>query len=288
MAVATLFADFQSYAESLIDRHQIPAVSLAVLSNNQCYSAAAGILNIDTGVEANTDSIFQIGSITKVFTTSLIMQLVDEGRVDLDTPVKLYLRDFQIADIQATQNITVRQLLNHTNGIAGDYFADDCYAEGNAIARYLDRINLLPLVHSPGKNYSYSNAAFTVAGRLVEVILGCSWHQAIEERIFRPLGMKQAIADPTETLRFRAAIGHLQDTDSPQAMAFISTLLFGAGASSCTCRHHTQHDSNRSAYFCPCPSKLRKNSLWNAMAISGFDTVNAVLFRGFATQQPSF
>ena len=64
-------------------------------------------------------------------TTCLVMQLVDEGRVELDNPVKQYLRDFMIADAEASETITVRQLLNHTSGMAGDFFPDDQGHEGN-------------------------------------------------------------------------------------------------------------------------------------------------------------
>ena len=95
-------------------------------------------MNHETGVEAAADSVFQIGSITKVMTTCLVMQLVDEGKVDLDSPVKRYLRDFMIADAEASETTTVRQLLNHTSGMAGDFFPDDEGHEGNLIARYVD------------------------------------------------------------------------------------------------------------------------------------------------------
>ncbi len=122
MLKTSILEDFQAYAESLIDTHKIPAISLAVWHNGQLHQAAAGILNLETGVEATTDSIFQIGSISKVMTSSLVMQLVDEGKVDLDKPVKQYIRDFAIADEEATESITVRQLLNHTNGMDGDFF----------------------------------------------------------------------------------------------------------------------------------------------------------------------
>lgn len=204
-------SDLDAYAQAQLNVHSIPAVSLAVWQDGELQQAAAGILNLNTGVEATTDSIFQIGSITKVFTTCLVMQLVDEGLVDLDRPVKQYLRDFQIADRHATETITVRHLLNHTNGIAGDFFPDDQGAEGNLIARYVDRCNLLPLIHPVGEMYSYSNSAFAIAGRLVEVVRGITWYQAMQDHIFSPLGMVNALADPVDVIRYRAAMGHVFD-----------------------------------------------------------------------------
>ena len=206
--------NLQTYANNALTEHNIPAISLAIWQNNQLQQAAAGCLNLNTGVEATTDSIFQIGSITKVMTTSLLMQLVDEGLVELDAPVKHYLRDFMIADAEATASITVRQLVNDTNGIAGDYFPDDVGHEGNLLARYIDRCSLLPLVHPPGQMFSYSNSAFAVAGRLIEVVRGISWSQAMGEYLFAPLGMAHAIADPAEMIRYRCAMGHIYDGDN--------------------------------------------------------------------------
>ena len=215
MPNATPLANLQHYAEQALTTHNIPAISLAIWKDNTLHQAAAGCLNIQTGQTATTDTVFQIGSITKVMTTSLIMQLVDEGRVDLDTPIKHYLHDFIIADTEATHSITVRQLVNHTNGMAGDFFPDDRGHEGNLIARYVDRCNLLPLVHPPGTMYSYSNSAFAIAGRLIEVMRGMTWYQAMDTYLFTPLGMKHALADPKDMIRFSAAAGHIYaDGDS--------------------------------------------------------------------------
>jgi len=138
------------------------------------------------------------------------MQLVDEGKINLDTPVKNYLRDFQIACSEATQSITVRQLLCHTSGMAGDFFPDDGVESGNYIARYLDRCYLLPQVHPVGEMFSYSNSAYCIAGRLIEVVSGISWDKAVEERIVKPLNMSH-VATTRETSRFRTAIGHSAD-----------------------------------------------------------------------------
>ena len=200
----------QNFADAQVEAHGLPALSLAVWKDGRLHQAASGILNIATGVEATTDSIFQIGSITKVMTTCLVMQLVDEGRVELDKPVRHYIRDFQVADQEATDTMTVRQLLNHTSGMAGDFFSQDEGHRGDLIKRFVDRCNLLPQVNAPGAMYSYSNTAFVIAGHLVEVVRGMSWHQAMKEYIYSPLGMDHAIADPKEIIRFRTAMGHLQ------------------------------------------------------------------------------
>ena len=226
---STLLNNIQNYAEQMIQEHHLPAVSIAVWKDGQLHQGAAGILNQDTGVEATTDSIFQIGSITKVFTTTLIMKLVERGLVELDKPVKHYLRDFEVADAKVTQTITVKQLLNHSNGIAGDYFPDDQEEDGPHIARYVLRCSQLPLVHPVGDGFSYSNAAFAIAGRLVEVVSGISWFDAMEEWIYQPLGMKQAICRPADVIRFRAALGHLSNLDNPDHYHTCSGRYFSFG-----------------------------------------------------------
>lgn len=205
--------NLQRFTEDSIKKYQIPALSVAVWKDGSLYQGAAGCLNLDTSVEATPDSIFQIGSITKVLTTCLVMKLVEQGRIDLDSPVKTYLRRFQIADAAATSTITVRQLLNHTNGIAGDYFPDDINEDGPHIARYVDRCAQLPLVHPVGEGFSYSNAAFAIVGHLVEVVAGISWYDAIEEWIYQPLGMTKAISRPQNMIRFRTALGHLTNPE---------------------------------------------------------------------------
>ena len=80
-------SNLQDYVDGIRAEHNIPGLSVAIWAEDTLYQAASGILNLETGVEATTDSIFQIGSITKVFTASLIMQLVGEGKVELDAPV---------------------------------------------------------------------------------------------------------------------------------------------------------------------------------------------------------
>jgi CubicO group peptidase (beta-lactamase class C family) len=205
--------DIQSYVESCVEKYQIPAMSMAVWQSGQWYKGASGVLNSESGVEATTESAFQIGSIGKVFTATLVMQLVDEGLIELDQPIKHYLRDFHVACPVATESITVRQLLCHTSGIAGDLFPAEGAAD-NDLARYVDRCYLLPQAHAPGEMFSYTNSGFCILGRLVEIKSGLSWSDAIEERIVKPLGMQQVAIRPADSLRFRMAMGHERDTQN--------------------------------------------------------------------------
>ena len=108
----------------LIEKYDVPGAAVAVLSGGEVVDDAAGILSRATGVEATPDSVFQIGSVTKLWTITLVMQLVDEGLVDLDAPIRTYLPDFRIRDEGAAAKITTRQLLCHTAGFEGDIFTD--------------------------------------------------------------------------------------------------------------------------------------------------------------------
>lgn len=108
----------------LIEKHDVPAAAVAVLAGGEVVDDAAGVLSKATGVGATADAVFQIGSITKLWTSTLVMQLVDEGMVDLDAPIRTYLPDFRILDEGAAAQITTRQLLSHTAGFEGDIFTD--------------------------------------------------------------------------------------------------------------------------------------------------------------------
>ena len=233
MPIPAILKQFQEYVDEFRQRYNAPALSIAVWYRDKLYQAASGILNVETGVEATTDSIFQIASITKVLTASLIMQLVEEDRVDLNSPVKQYLRDFQLADSQLSDSITLAQLLDHTSGIPGDYFGDPSYTQENALARYVDRCSLLGSVHSPGERYSYSNAAYVIAGRLIEVVLGINWYDAIEERIFKPLGMLHSVVHPSQVIRHRVAMGHEPDPGQANSWRLTSQCYLPIGTAPC-------------------------------------------------------
>lgn len=195
-----------------------------------------GVLNTDTGVSVGKDSMFQIGSITKVLTATLVMQLFDQGRVALDEPVRTYLPEFRVADLDASQTVTVRQLLTHTSGLAGD-FMTDTGAGSDAVARFVDRCALLPLAHPVGQGFSYSNAAFNVAGRIVEVVTGQPFDVALKRAVFEPLGLAHSLISLVDVPGRSVSSGHVPDVDHPlgaRPLSTLYTLPFSAGPAGST------------------------------------------------------
>lgn len=210
-------ASCPSNLQALLDEHvaggeQAGAVA-AVLHAGKVYEAASGSINVSTQVEATADSIFMIGSITKVLNAALVMTLVDDGAVELDAPVRRYLPEFRVADAEATEAITVRHLLCHTSGMQGDFFFAADRAE-DTIANYLAACAELTQLHAPGEMYSYCNSGTVVAGGLVERVTGQSWHEAMRNRLLEPLDMAHSTTLPEDAIRFRAAVGHTLDPET--------------------------------------------------------------------------
>src|SRR5579884_1705656 len=104
----------------LAAEHGVVGASVAVRQGHTVLRAATGVTNLRTGVEVTPDTLFQIGSISKSYTAALVMQLVDEGLVDLDAPVERYVPGFTTARPEEAARVTPLHLLNHTSGVDGD------------------------------------------------------------------------------------------------------------------------------------------------------------------------
>lgn len=193
----------------LIEKYGVPGASVAVLQHGEVVDDAAGLLHTGTGVEATTDALFQIGSITKLWTATLVMQLVDEGKVDLDVPVRTYLPEFRIGDEAAAAVITTRQLLNHTSGFEGDIFTDTGVGD-DCVEKYLGVLHEVPQLFPVGELFSYNNAGYCVLGRLVEVLREKPYDECLREHLFAPLGLTHAATSPYDAIMFRVAQGHIE------------------------------------------------------------------------------
>ncbi len=194
---------------ALAQRHGVPGAAAAILVDGEIADAATGVLSLATGVEATTDSLFQIGSITKIWTTSLVMQLVDEGLIELDQPLRTYLPEFVIADADAAAHITTRQLLCHRAGFEGDIFTDTGRGD-DCVEKFVAGLGDVPQLFPAGEMFSYNNAGFVVLGRLVEVLRGKSFDACLKDHLIGPLGLEFTATGPYDAIRYRAAVGHLQ------------------------------------------------------------------------------
>jgi CubicO group peptidase (beta-lactamase class C family) len=203
---------------ALIERHRVPGAVLGVLADGATSVAAAGVLNVETGVRATPDSLFQIGSITKVYTATLALQLADEGVLDIDVPIAAVLPELRLAEPHATARVTMRHLLTHTSGIEGDHFVDVGRGD-DVLERYVRTCAELGFAHPVGATFSYCNTGYVIAGRAVEVLTGMTWDAALRAWLLDPLGLRDTVTLPEEVLRFRAAYGHTVEPEQPVTLA---------------------------------------------------------------------
>lgn len=149
-----------------------------------------------------------VASTTKTVTAAVLVRLAEQGSVDLDAPVRRYLPDFELQDRYAAERVSVRQLLLHTAGWEGDIFADTGDGD-DALARYVAGLREARQVTPLGAAWSYSNAAFCVAGRVVEAVTGDSYEASTRRLLLGPLGMRHTSFRPREVMLRRFAVGHV-------------------------------------------------------------------------------
>lgn len=198
--------------KTAIAKNKCPAASVAIYRGGHLIEAAHGVLNVETGVEATTDSLFHIASITKPMTATIAMQLVDEGKLDLDAPVVRYLPDFAAGDMNAARRVTVRQLTTHQSGIDGDFFFETTRGE-DRVAKLLEAGRTLPQLHPLGEGISYNNYAFCVLGRILETIEGADFDAIWRRRLSERLGTPSLVTLKEDALRYRVAAGHSGGAD---------------------------------------------------------------------------
>jgi CubicO group peptidase (beta-lactamase class C family) len=201
----------------LIEAHNVPGAQLAVIDGDEVVESAAGVLSLRTNTPATPDALFLPGSIGKLYTATLVLMLVGDGKLDLDTPIRTYLPDFRVRDERAAEVVTLRNLLSHTSGFDGDHFVDTGRGD-DALARYVAGCEDLPQIAEPGKIWSYSNSGFAILGRVVEVATGQSFEHVLRERLFAPLGLEHTVSFAEEAIVHPTAVGHVVDQANPPAL----------------------------------------------------------------------
>ena len=194
----------------------VPGVSLGILADGREEYASFGVASIETKQPVTADTLFQIGSTTKTFTGTAIMRLVEQGKVDLNAPVRTYLPDFKVADADVSSRVTVKNLLTHSGDWWADLFADTGSGD-DAIATFMaTKMPTFPQLAPVGQYFSYNNTGFITAGRIIEVVLGKPYRAAMADLVLAPLGLTQSFLVPEEAMQRPYAVGHAKGAQGVQ------------------------------------------------------------------------
>jgi CubicO group peptidase (beta-lactamase class C family) len=212
--------------KALVDKGDIPGtVTLLARHGRITQLEATGWQDLENRKPMQTDSIFQIMSMTKPFTGVGIMMLMEEGKLAINDPVEKFLPVFhgqQIADKtpgagrrlrKPLRPITIRDLMTHTSGMSGPHGAmSDLYQKmDHSLAEAVDAFAREPLEFEPGTRWMYSNTGIATLGRIIEVLSDQPYETYIAERLLRPLGMKDSFYFPPADRTSRIAVVYDED-----------------------------------------------------------------------------
>ncbi len=196
------------YLEEVYENHIIPGFSVVVVDKNgPIYQQGFGKKRLDLSAPFTENTVCGIGSLTKSMTAMAIMQLVEQGDLELDTPVVKYLPQFRTANREKSDKVTVRMLINNTSGLQGSPHPTYDISD-SALEKLVQDLSSTFIIHEPGTVYEYSNLAFSVAGYLINQVSGLPYKEFLEQRIFAPLGMKNTSTDPERFEEIGALEGH--------------------------------------------------------------------------------
>ena len=199
---------------------RVPGVAVGLLHDGIEETFCFGVTSVENPLAVDSNTLFQIGSITKTFTATLLMQLVSQGRLDINAPIRSVLPDFQLQDEDVAGRATPRHVLTHTGGWVGDEFLDTGDGD-NALQLYVKNMRRLPQIAPLGELFSYCNSGFSVGGRIVEVLTGKTFECAAYERLIEPLGMARSFLAPAEVMTYRFAVGHNSPFSDSEAITVL-------------------------------------------------------------------
>lgn len=217
LAERTLQSELHDLVTPLLEQWKVPGIAIGTWDDGEVKTAAYGMANIEAGWATTPDTLFQIGSISKVFTATAVMQLVDGWKVDLEAPVTRYLPEFRLSTPEATDALLVKHLLTHHTGFWGDDFRD--YGSGNdACQKAVTALSGIRQLTAPGESWAYCNAGFQVLGAIIEKFHGRPNEDVIRDRVLKPLGLERSTFRAEDAITWPAAVGYnTLTTETPEA-----------------------------------------------------------------------
>lgn len=223
------------FAENM-RQHNVPGGVVGVRYGDTVLAAGVGVTSIDHPLDVTPETLFQIGSVTKTYIATVVMLLVDAGKLELDAPVRRYLPDFKLADESTAEHVTLEHLLTHVGGWDGDLFTPTGDGD-DALAKYAALVQGQPQFVPLGTGLSYNNSGFSLVGRIIEVVTGKTFEAAMQELVFTPLGLSNTFFFPNDIMTHRFAVGHVELPGKPQIVAKpwgLPRSVYPAGAITCS------------------------------------------------------
>ncbi|GHD97946.1 serine hydrolase domain-containing protein [Streptomyces alanosinicus] len=206
-----------AFVAAAADEFGVPGAAVAVLAGGAEHHVTHGVTNVDHPLPIDEHTLFPLASVSKSFTATALLRLVEQGAVDLDAPVRRYVPELCLADEEAAARITVLNLLNHTSGL--DWNLVDADETDGSLAAWVAQLDRLPLIAPPGARASYSQAGYNLAGLVVEKVTGLPFEKAVAELVLEPLGLSDTVYDLDEVVIRRFAVGHNRAEDGTVTLA---------------------------------------------------------------------
>lgn len=213
--------DYFSRLEMNAEKYEMNGIVLIKKGDEVIYHKGFGVNDADKGTPMVKETPFTIMSITKTFSAALILQLMEEGKIDLNQTISTYLPNYMGAGADV---VTIHQLLNHTSGIQAGEVAKESdgetpsmYANRYSTDQLLEQYCSGPLVSEPGSKFDYSNGDYIILGKIIEQVENDTYEKVLHRRILDPLGMENSglITDENfETLNLDFPIGYTWDSDN--------------------------------------------------------------------------
>ena len=177
-----------SSIEASMEKWAVPGLTIGILDDSVVTTRAFGVQDLETGEPVTPDTMFGIGSISKVFTATLAVRMVDEGRVDLDEPIDALVPAATLPVALRGKGVTLRHLLSHTSGLDGDGFAS--FGDGDdALQRYIASLSEVRMLFAPGASWSYANIGTCITGYVLATVGDATFESLVRDKVLAPIGL---------------------------------------------------------------------------------------------------
>lgn len=186
--ISNKFEEFNDFLLEKMKEWDIPGIAVGIIKDDEIiYASGLGLRDVNNNLEATPNTLFAIGSASKSFTTLAIGILVDEGKLDLDTPIKKYMPSFEMHNKYAEEHLTLRDMLCHRSGLP----RHDALWYNSSLSRkeLVGRIKYLEFSKDFRETWQYNNLMYATAGYIIELITGVTWEEFVKIRILEPLCM---------------------------------------------------------------------------------------------------